>query len=417
MAKLRSVKGMNDLLPSEIPRWHRLEQVFRDTVHRYGFGEVRTPVVEPTELFVRGIGDTTDIVEKEMYTFEDKSEKSLTLRPEGTASCVRAYLEHAVGNVEPVSKWYYIGPMYRRERPAKGRYRQFYQAGCEIYGDPGPYVDAELIDLVVTYLGRLGITDVEVLINSLGSGDARARYRQALLDYLRPRAAELSEDSQRRLERNPLRVLDSKAAQDQAIAAEAPSLLDHLDDEDRAHFDGLIATLDAFGTPYRVEPKLVRGLDYYTRTLFEVKARSADLGAQSTLCGGGRYDGMIGDLGGPPTPAIGFAIGLERLLISLPDETPAPTLDAFVVVQRPELAVEGAKLARELREAGLRVDADLRGNSMKSQLRRADKSGARYAVVVGERELAEGSVQLKDLHAGTSTSVARAALNETLAGE
>ncbi|MCB9603617.1 MAG: histidine--tRNA ligase [Sandaracinus sp.] len=416
MSKIRSVKGMNDLLPSEIGRWHRLETTFRETVERHGFGEVRTPIVEPTALFVRSIGEATDIVEKEMYTFEDKADKSLTLRPEGTASAVRAYLEHSVQNSEPVSKWYYLGPMYRRERPAKGRYRQFYQAGCEVYGDPGPYVDAELIDLVVTYLRALGIDELEVQINSLGSGDTRERYRESLLAYLRPLASKLSEDSQRRLERNPLRVLDSKAPEDQALAAEAPSLLDHLDADDRAHFEDLKATLDAFGTPYRVEPKLVRGLDYYTRTLFEVKGLGGDLGAQNTLCGGGRYDGMIRELGGPDTPAIGFAMGLERLLLCLPEADAQPKLDVFLIVQKPELRLESARLARELREAGLRVDADLRGTSMKSQLRRADRSGARFAVVVGEAELAAGKVQLKDLHASTQEDVARDGLVARIAG-
>ncbi len=416
MSKLRSVKGMNDLLPSEIVRWHRLERAFRDTVERYGFSEVRTPIVEPTALFVRSIGEATDIVEKEMYTFEDKAEKSLTLRPEGTASCVRAYLEHSIGNLEPVSKWYYLGPMYRRERPAKGRYRQFYQAGCEVYGDHGPYVDAEVIDMVVSYLRALGIEALEVQINSLGSGDTRDRYREALLAYLRPLAPKLSEDSQRRLERNPLRVLDSKAPEDQSIAAAAPSLLEHLGPDDRAHFEDLKAALDAFGTPYRVEPKLVRGLDYYTRTLFEVKGLGGDLGAQNTLCGGGRYDGMIGDLGGPATPAIGFAMGLERLLLCMPPSEVESSLDVFIVVQKPELRLEAAKLARSLRAEGLAVDADLRGTSMKSQFRRADRSGARFAVVIGETELAAGKVQLKELRTSSQEEVATGELARRIAG-
>ncbi|MAQ18624.1 MAG: histidine--tRNA ligase [Sandaracinus sp.] len=400
MSKLRSVKGMNDVLPEDAARWHRLESTFRELVGRYGFGEVRTPLVEPTDLFVRSIGEATDIVEKEMYTFEDKGEKSLTLRPEGTASAARAWIQHSVGGKHPVSKWFYLGPMYRRERPAKGRYRQFWQAGCEIYGDPGPYVDAELIDFVVRYLRALGIQDIEVLVNSLGAGGTRDRYRDALLEYLRPHASELSEDSQRRLERNPLRVLDSKAPQDQAIAENAPDILDHLDEESREHFETLKSALDDLGTPYRVEPRLVRGLDYYTRTLFEVRGRGGDLGANAALCGGGRYDNMIAELGGPATPAIGFAIGLDRLLLVMAETEPKPTLDGFLVVQAKELRGKALAIAQTLRDAGARVDADLRGGSMKSQFRRADKSSAPFALILGEREAAEGTVQVKELATG-----------------
>ncbi|MEM1416681.1 MAG: histidine--tRNA ligase [Myxococcota bacterium] len=406
MAKLRSVKGMNDILPADIGRWHRLEAAFRHRAERYGYAEVRTPVLEPTELFVRGIGEVTDIVEKEMYTFEDKGGKMLTLRPEGTASCVRAWLQHSVGGSEPVTKWYYVGPMYRRERPAKGRYRQFFQAGCEVYGDPGPYVDAELVDMVVGFLRELGVEDVEVLVNSLGSGDTRARYRDALVAHLAPMRGRLSEDSRRRLETNPLRVLDSKAPEDQEAAASAPTILDYLDDADRAHFEGFQETLRALGTPFRVEPRLVRGLDYYTRTLFEVVGRGGDLGAQSTLLGGGRYDKMIGDLGGPSTPAIGFAMGIERILLCMGEGPAERALDVFVIA---EPGVRGAAtvLARDLRDAGLRAEADLRGNSLKSQFRRADKSGAPVALVLGQREIEAGTVQLKVLAEGTQESVAR----------
>jgi histidyl-tRNA synthetase len=388
---------MNDILPEVMPRWRRLEARFRAHVERYGYGEIRTPIVEPTALFVRSIGEATDIVEKEMYTFSDKAEKSLTLRPEGTASCVRAYLEANAGAKQPVNKWYYLGPMYRRERPAKGRYRQFHQAGCEIYGDDGPYSDAEMIDMVVTLLRDLGIVDVEVLLNSLGGPETRARYREALLAYLAPHREKLSEESRRRLETNPLRVLDSKAPEDQAIAASAPSLLDFLADDDAAHFRDLKATLDRLGTPYRVEPRLVRGLDYYTRTLFEVQGRGGELGAQNALLGGGRYDGMIAELGGPATPAIGFAMGLERLLLAMPDEPLAPTVDVMVLAARPELRMEATILSTELRRAGLTVENDLRGTTLKSQMRRADKLGAKVALIVGDDELARGVVQWKRL--------------------
>jgi histidyl-tRNA synthetase len=411
---IRAVKGMNDILPEAMPRWHRLEARFRAHVESYGFGEVRPPIVEPTALFVRSIGEATDIVEKEMYTFSDKAEKSLTLRPEGTASCVRAYLEANAGAKQPVNKWYYLGPMYRRERPAKGRYRQFYQAGCEIYGDPGPYVDAEMIDMVVMLLRDLGIIDVEVLVNSLGGPDTRRRYREALLAYLTPHRDKLSEESQRRLETNPLRVLDSKAPDDQVIAASAPSILDFLSPEDEAHFRDLQATLDRLGTPYRVEPRLVRGLDYYTRTLFEVQGRGGELGAQNALLGGGRYDGMIAELGGQDTPAIGFAMGLERLLLAMPDEPVPQALDAMVLAARPELRLEATLLSKELRRAGLKVDNDLRGTSLKSQLRRADKLGARMALIVGDDELARGVVQWKRLVGEGQGEVSRAEIATNL---
>ncbi|MGF1466196.1 MAG: histidine--tRNA ligase [Sandaracinaceae bacterium] len=408
MSTLRAVKGMNDVLPADIPHWRRLEGAFWDVVDRYGYREVRTPVVEPTALFVRSIGEVTDIVEKEMYTFVDKGDHSLTLRPEGTASAVRCYLQHAVHAQEPVTKWAYLGPMFRRERPARGRYRQFWQAGGEVYGDPGPHVDAEMIDMVVALLSGLGIEDLEVLVNSLGGPETRERYREELVRYLSPHRARLSEDSQRRLEVNPLRVLDSKAKEDQEVAAGAPRLLDYLSDDDRAHFDELQGTLDALGTPYQVAPRLVRGLDYYTRTLFEVQGRGGELGAQNTLCGGGRYDGLVEALGGGDVPAIGFAMGLERILLALSDEAAEPPLEVFVATTAPDMRREATLLLRDLRAAGLRADADLRGQSLKSQLRRANKTGARLAFVLGEDELARGAVSLKDLEAGEQEDVPRA---------
>ncbi len=397
METLRAVKGMNDVLPEEMPLWHRLERRFREMVARYGYGEVRPPVVEPTALFVRSIGEQTDIVEKEMYTFVDKGEQSLTLRPEGTASAVRTYLQHNVQAQKPVTKWYYLGPMYRRERPAKGRYRQFYQAGVEVFGDPGPYVDAEMIDMLVRFLRGLGVEDVEVLINSLGGAGTRPRYREALLAYLAPHHDALCIDCQRRMTSNPLRVLDCKVPADAEVARGAPGILDYLDDEDRAHFEGLKSTLDALGTPYRVDPHIVRGLDYYTRTLFEVRGRGSRLGAQNAICGGGRYDDLVEGLGGPKTPAVGFAVGLERLLMMMDAPDAEPSLDAWVVAARPEQREAAVVLLRDLREAGLRADADLRGQSLKSQMRRADKSGARAALILGEDEVARGVVQLKGL--------------------
>jgi len=405
---LRAVKGMKDILPDEISKWHRLEDAFRARAARYGFREARFPIVEPTALFVRSIGENTDIVEKEMYTFTDRGDKSLTLRPEGTASSVRAYIQHNVQALEPVTKWFYVGPMYRRERPAKGRYRQFYQAGIEVFGDPGPYVDAEVIDMVVGFISSLGITEVEVLINSIGGPETRANYRDALLGYLEPYRSELCTDCQRRMDANPLRVLDCKVPRCSEIAADAPSILSHLVDADRAHFDGLQETLTLLGTPYRVEGSLVRGLDYYTRTLFEVLGKGEGLGAQNALLGGGRYDQMVKSLGGSDTPAIGFAMGLERLLMAMPSEPDPTHVDVFIVAAQASVRSEAALLGRELRDAGLRVESDLRGGSLKSQLRRADKMSARIAMILGESEVENGVVQLKDLEQKTQDEVSRA---------
>ncbi len=407
---IRAVKGMNDVLPDQMPRWHRVEAAFREAARRHGYREVRTPLVEPTALFVRSIGEATDIVGKEMYSFVDKGDDMLTLRPEGTASAVRAYVEHAVHGLEPVSKWYYLGPMFRRERPARGRYRQFFQAGLECFGDPGPQVDAEMIAMVVSLLASLGVEDLEVLVNSLGSREARARYREALRAHLAPHAASLSDESKQRLETNPLRILDSKSPIDQELCAGAPSILEFLSDDDRAHFAELTATLEAFGTKVRVEPRLVRGLDYYSRTLFEIQGKGGALGAQNALCGGGRYDGLVRELGGPDVPSIGFAMGIERILLALADEAPGPTIDAFVVVAEGSLRIEAAVLLKSLRDAGLAAEADLRGQSMKSQLRRAEKLGARVALVLGPSERERGVVQLKDLRERHQEDVARAEL-------
>jgi histidyl-tRNA synthetase len=401
---------MNDILPQETPRWRRLEERFRTLAARYGYGEARFPLLEPTPLFVRSIGEATDIVEKEMYTFVDKGEHSLTLRPEGTASAVRAFVEHSAHAKQPVNKWIYLGPMFRRERPAKGRFRQFHQFGAELFGDPGPYSDAEMIDMVVAFLDDIGVRDIQVLVNSLGGPETRPRYRDALLAYLQPHTSRLCADCQRRMGTNPLRVLDCKVEADAAVAAQAPHILDYLGTDDRAHFDALLETLDALGTPHEVAPSLVRGLDYYTRTLFEVRGTGGDLGAQNALCGGGRYDNLVRTLGGPDVPAIGFAMGVERLLLALPQEAEPPALDAFVAVASADLRAEATRLCRDLRHAGLRVEADLRGGSLKSQLRRANRSDARVALVLGPDELARGDVQLKDLRGELQASVPRDAL-------
>lgn len=414
MTKLRAVKGMNDLLPEELGRWRRLESIFRETAERYGFGEIRTPLLEPTELFVRSIGEATDIVEKEMYTFHDKGEKNLTLRPEGTASCARAYLEHTVGAREAITRWYYLGPMFRRERPTRGRYRQFHQAGVEVYGDPGPFIDAEIIDMLVRFLSELGIVDLRVLLNSLGDQETRQNYREALIRYLEPHRGSLSADSQRRLETNPLRILDSKAPEDQAIIEDAPSILEHLSEEDQAHFDGVRRTLDRLGTPYEIEPRLVRGLDYYSRTLFEVQGRGGELGAQNALAGGGRYDGMIEELGGKATPAFGFALGIERLLLAMGEAEDESRPRVMILAANDEARVEAVALARELRDAGFNIETDLRGTSLKSQLRRADRSGAALAFILGDDELKRGVIQWKRLVGEGSGELAREGIAEAL---
>jgi histidyl-tRNA synthetase len=404
--KVRAVHGMNDVLPEEVGRWQRLEAAYARTMALHGYREIRTPYVEPTPLFVRTIGEATDVVEKEMYSFVHHRD-ALTLRPEGTAGAARAYVEHAVHGREPISRWWYLGAMFRAERPQKGRYRQFFQAGAEIFGDPGPGCDAEMIDMLVGFLRGLGIADAKVLLNSIGSGDTRARYREALVAYLEPHAADLSEESRRRLHTNPLRILDSKDERDKEIVAGAPAILDLLGAEDRAHFDGLRAGLDALGTPYEVDPRLVRGLDYYTRTLFEIKGAREILGAGDTLLGGGRYDGMIEELGGPPTPAVGFAAGVERLLLASQLAAEGPVVSALVAPLGSRAAGPALALAKELRAAGVATETDTRGQSLKSMLRRANGLGARVVLILGDAELARGVVQLKDLAAHQQEDIAR----------
>ncbi|MFO0570908.1 MAG: histidine--tRNA ligase [Polyangiaceae bacterium] len=392
----RAVKGMNDILPDEVAQWHVLERAFRETAELHGYAEVRTPIVEGTELFVRSIGETTDVVEKEMYTFS-RHDESLTLRPEGTAGAARAYVEHKQHAKEPVSRWYYLGPMFRAERPQRGRYRQFYQAGCEIFGDPGPACDAEMIDMLVGLFRKLGIADVSANLGCIGGPGTRERYRAALRDFLKPKLESLSEHARARVEANPLRILDSKDPRDRAACEGAPGVTDLLDDADRAHWDGLRRHLDRLGTPYVVDPRLVRGLDYYTRTLFELTSRSGELGAQNTLCGGGRYDHMIEELGGPNVPAIGFAMGLERILLALGQVAVEKRPRCFLAPLGESALGAALELARSLRDAGVAADLDARGGSLKSMLRRADALGARHCIVIGDAELARGVVQLKDL--------------------
>ena len=395
---IRSVRGFADVLPAAAALWCRVEGSFRDVLEEYGYREIRLPLLERTELFARSIGEVTDIVEKEMYTFQDRNGDSLTLRPEATAGCVRACIEHGLLHGAQPRLWY-AGPMFRHERPQKGRYRQFHQVGAEVFGLPGPDIDAEMILMTARVLRRLGLSDVRLEINSLGTADARRAHRQLLVDYLCAHREALDEDSLRRLDTNPLRILDSKNPALQDLLADAPRLLDHLDSESREHFEAVQEVLAGAGVRAEVNPRLVRGLDYYGRTVFEwITDR---LGAQGTVLAGGRYDALVEQIGGRPTPAIGFAAGVERLASLLEESGLAPAAPAphacMVVVG--EAAAAALQLAEELRDAlpGLRLEVNAGGGSFKSQFRRADRSGARVALVLGEAELARGEVGFKDL--------------------
>lgn len=401
MAKqIQAIRGMNDILPGQSRRWQYLEGVIRNIVASYGYAEIRMPVVEQTELFKRSIGEVTDIVEKEMYTFDDRNGDSLTLRPEGTASCVRAGNEHGLLYNQQQRLWY-MGPMFRHERPQKGRYRQFHQVGVEVFGLDGPDIDVELI-LMTTRLWRtLGLTEHLTLeLNSLASNAARARYKDALTEYLQGHFEQLDEDSQRRLDSNPLRILDSKNPAMADMLAAAPKLSDYWDDESRLHFEGLCARLDAAGIAYIHNERLVRGLDYYNRTVFEWVTHS--LGAQGTVCAGGRYDGLVEQLGGKATPAVGFAMGLERLVLMLEqlDQAQLPEdVDVYVSAMGQQAELPALEIAERLRDEfpSLRVMQHCGGGNFKKQLKRADKSGARLALIIGDDEVANQVVSVKYL--------------------
>lgn len=401
MARIQSVRGMNDILPEDSRQWQYLEDVVRQLLGRYGYQEIRFPILEQTELFQRSIGEVTDIVEKEMYTFADRNGDSLTLRPEGTASCVRACEQHGLLYNQQQRLWY-AGPMFRHERPQKGRLRQFHQIGVETFGMKGPDIDAELIALTARLWKELGIADALTLeLNSIGSSESRGRYKTALTEYLSGFKDELDEDSQRRLGSNPLRILDSKNPRTQELLAQAPVLSDYLDEVSRSHFEGLCTRLDKLGIAYKINTRLVRGLDYYGLTVFEWT--TTKLGAQGTVCAGGRYDGLVEQLGGKATPAVGFAMGIERLILllealdALPDAN--GQADIYIVAIGEAAEVAGLKLAEDIREAipRLRVQSHCGGGSFKSQFKKADKSGARLAVVIGEDEIAKGTVAVKPL--------------------
>ena len=393
--KVPSVKGFHDVLPGESGRWAGLESAARRVFEQYNFHEIRIPIVERAELFRRSVGETSDIVEKEMYAFDDRDGTPLTLRPEGTASVVRAYVEHAMHASEPVAKLYYFGPMFRRERPQKGRLRQFSQIGAELLGRDDPAADAEVLLLLHDLLRDLGVEHAVVNINSLGDRECRPAYREALVAWGRSHAAELCADCQRRLDQNPMRLLDCKAPGCIAIRDSAPKMIDHLCAPCRSHFDRVLALLDAHGVRPTLQPYMVRGLDYYCRTAFEVVAQG--LGAQNALGGGGRYDGLVKDLGGPDVAGVGFALGVERLAIVLGDQ-PVADVPEFVIAPLGVAAeIAAAQLAHRLRRAGARVEVEPGERSLKSQMRHAGKLGARYVVLLGEDELASGRVTVRDM--------------------
>ncbi|OQP30919.1 histidine--tRNA ligase [Pantoea latae] len=412
MAKnIQAIRGMNDYLPADTALWQRIEGSLKQVLASYGYSEIRMPIVEQTPLFKRAIGEVTDVVEKEMYTFDDRNGESLTLRPEGTAGCVRAGIEHGLLYNQEQRLWY-MGPMFRYERPQKGRYRQFHQLGAEVFGLNGPDVDAELIMLTARWWKVLGIADhVRLELNSIGSLEARARYREALVAFLEQHKETLDEDSQRRMYTNPLRVLDSKNPEMQALLNDAPQLMDHLDDESREHFQGLCALLDDAGIAYRVNQRLVRGLDYYNRTVFEWVTES--LGAQGTVCGGGRYDGLVEQLGGRATPAVGFAMGLERLVLLVqavnPQFEPTRVVDVYVIASGQGVQSAAMQLAEKLRDEApeLKLMTNFGGGNFKKQFARADKWGARIALVVGEDEVKAGQVVIKDLRSGDQQTLAQ----------
>ncbi|EOI6605217.1 histidine--tRNA ligase [Vibrio parahaemolyticus] len=419
MAKtIQAIRGMNDCLPTQSPLWQKLENTVKNVISAYGYNEVRMPIVEETNLFSRAVGEETDVVSKEMYTFDDRNGDSLTLRPEGTAGCVRSCIQNSLINRDEQRLWY-MGPMFRHERPQKGRYRQFHQCGVEVFGLNGPDVDAELIMMTARLWRELGIDKhVRLELNSIGSQEDRTDYRTALVAFLEQHIDVLDEDCKRRMHTNPLRVLDTKNPDIQAILGDAPRLSEYLGEESKAHFAGLCELLDAAGIEYTVNERLVRGLDYYNRTVFEWITES--LGAQGTVCGGGRYDGLVEQLGGKPTPAVGFAIGLERLVLML--ETLELTdvrrsVDVYVVTAGEGTMMAGMKLAEQLREAisGVRVMNHFGGGNFKKQFKRADKVGAVVALVLGENEVADNTVVLKDLVGGEQETYNQAEVAEKIA--
>ncbi|MCM2357734.1 MAG: histidine--tRNA ligase [Geobacteraceae bacterium] len=400
---ITGVKGFNDILPGEVEKWQHIEAAARRVFELYGFAEIRIPILEKTELFCRSIGDATDIVEKEMYSFVDKGENAVTMRPEGTASVMRAFIEHKLYATDPVAKLYYMGPMFRYERPQKGRYRQFHQIGAEVTGVTDPKVDAQVLTMLCHFFAELGLTEPTLQINSLGCPECRPVYRKALKDFLRARIDRLCDDCKRRFETNPLRALDCKSTGCKEATIGAPSVLDHLCAGCDAHFAAVRGYLESVGTTYAINPRMVRGLDYYTRTTFELV--TGLLGAQSAVAAGGRYDGLISDLGGPQLPGIGFAMGVERVALLLAEKEFKKRPDLFIAALGEPAQAEAFRLMTGLQRRGVSVEIDYEGKSLKSQMRRSDKFKARFTLIIGEDELAKGRGALKNMDAGTQEEV------------
>lgn len=405
--KVQRVKGVNDILPVEAKQWQALERVVKQVMHSYAYGEIRPPIFEKTELFARGVGEDTDIVSKEMYSFSDMSKSSLTLRPELTAGVVRSYIQNNLQQISPVQKLWYEGPMFRQERPQKGRYRQFWQFGAEAIGSPNPEQDVEMIALFYAILKELGIEkSVTLKINSVGDSESRAIYRNSLQEYLRPHLSSLSETSQKRFESNPLRILDSKAPNDKALVKDAPKIRSCLNDASATHYAEVLKMLEAMDIPYVQEDLLVRGLDYYTHTIFEFTSDA--LGAQDAICGGGRYNDLVKELGGQDVPAIGWASGIERLLLVVAALQPMQIdsgLDLFLIITGDDSRLSASKLINKWRSAGLNCDMDTLRRSMKAQMREANRQQARYVAILGDEELGQGVVQLKNFDSGEQEAV------------
>ena len=404
---MQALRGTQDILPADAYKWNYVEGVIRDLCRRYGYGEIRTPMLEATELFLRGIGDTTDVVTKEMYTFTDRGGRSITLRPENTASAVRAYLEHKLYGEGAVQKFFYIGSMFRYDRPQAGRYREFHQFGVEVMGASSPAADAEVILLAYTLFQNLGLSDLVLHINSIGCPKCRPVYREALISHFRSSEETLCDDCRERLEKNPLRVLDCKEDAGKECVRNAPAVTDYLCDECREKFEALKSYLTALGIPFTVDPRLVRGLDYYTNTAFEIQY--APLGAQSAICGGGRYDGLVSEIGGPETPSVGFAVGLERLLLALEKQNliPEPQKEArvYIAAMGEAATAAGMTIQKELRARGILADMDLQQKSLKGRMKQAGKSGAVYTVIMGDEEMAQKEAVIKTMETGEQEKI------------
>lgn len=417
MAGIQVSRGTRDILPTEVSYWQFIEAAARDILGRAGASEIRTPIFEQTELFLRGIGEATDVVSKEMYSFNDRGDRGLTLRPEGTAGVVRSFIENSLYAQGNVQRLWYVGPMFRYERPQAGRQRQFHQLGLEILGSGDPRADVEAIAIATDILKAIGLKDLTFDLNSIGDKDDRANFREALIAYLTPYKADLDPDSQDRLTRNPLRILDSKNKDTQKILQDAPSILDHLSEASKSRFDRVQQLLADLSIPCQINSKLVRGLDYYSHTVFEIQ--SADLGAQATVCAGGRYDGLVTELGGPETAAIGWAMGLERLVIllqKLGNLATASTVDFYVVSRGAAAEGQALRLVQQLRQAGFKAELDLSGSAFGKQFKRADRSAAAGCLILGDAEAEKGTVQLKWLASGEQAELVQAELASQFKG-